>query len=155
MITSNEKITLNQKNDLIYIQFQNLKEYEHMLTHCFTTRLGGVSQGEFSSLNLSFNKNDIRENVCENYRRLTEAIGVDYNKVVLSNQVHDKKIKIVSEADAGKGLTVESDIVGFDGLSTNQPGIPLVTFYADCVPVLFFDPVKKPQRQFTPVGKVR
>lgn len=143
MIESNEKITLIQKNDLIYVQFQNLKKYEHILTHCFTSRLGGVSQGPFSSLNLSFNRNDVRENVCENYRRLADAIGVDYEKIVLSNQIHDNKIKIVSTADAGKGLTAESDIVGFDGLSTNQPGIPLVTFYADCVPVLFLDPVKK------------
>lgn len=143
MIESNEKITLIQKNDLKYVQFQNLKQYEHILTHCFTTRLGGVSQGPFSSLNLSFNRNDVRENVCENYRRLADAIGVDYDKIVLSNQIHDNKIKIVSTADAGKGLTAKSDIVGFDGLSTNQPGIPLVTFYADCVPVLFLDPVKK------------
>lgn len=143
MIESNEKIILIQNNDLKYVQFQNLKQYEHILTHCFTTRLGGVSQGPFSSLNLSFNRNDVRENVCENYRRLADAIGVDYDKIVLSNQIHDNKIKIVSTADAGKGLTTESDIVGFDGLSTNQPGIPLVTFYADCVPVLFLDPVKK------------
>ncbi|EPR12737.1 peptidoglycan editing factor PgeF [Ruminiclostridium papyrosolvens] len=143
MIASNEKITLKQKNDLIYIQFKNLKEYEHILTHCFTTRLGGVSQGAFSSLNLSFTRNDIRENVCENYRRLANAIGVDYNKMVLSNQVHDNKIRLVGVEDIGKGLTLESDIIGFDGLSTNQPGIPLVTFYADCVPVLFLDPVKK------------
>lgn len=143
MIESNDIITLKQKNDLLYIQFQNLKEYENILTHCFTTRLGGVSQGAFSSLNLSFSRDDIRENVLENYRRLADAIGVEYNKMVLSNQIHDNKIRIVSAADAGKGLVMESDIVGFDGLSTNQPGIPLVTFYADCVPVLFLDPVKK------------
>ncbi len=143
MISSNEKITLKQKNDLVYIQFQNLKEYENVLTHCFTTRLGGVSQGAFSSLNLSFNRNDIRENVFENYKLLANAIEVDYNRMVLSNQIHDNKIRIVGTDDAGKGLAVESDIIGFDGLSTNQPGIPLVTFYADCVPVLFFDPVKK------------
>ncbi|ACL74988.1 peptidoglycan editing factor PgeF [Ruminiclostridium cellulolyticum] len=143
MIESNDKITLKQKNDLLYIQFQNLKEYEDILTHCFTTRLGGVSQGAFFSLNLSFSRDDIRENVLENYRRLADAIGVEYNKMVLSNQIHDNKIRIVSAADAGKGLVMESDIVGFDGLSTNQPGIPLVTFYADCVPVLFLDPVKK------------
>lgn len=143
MIVSNDKITLKQKNDLKYIQFQNFKDYEHLLTHCFTTRLGGVSQGAFSSLNLSFNRNDVRENVCENYRRLADAIEVDYNKMVLSNQIHDNKIRLVGVEDAGKGLTLESDIIGYDGLSTNQPGIPLVTFYADCVPVLFLDPVKK------------
>ena len=143
MIESNEKITLKQKNDLIYMQFNNFKEYADILTHCFTTRLGGVSQGEFSSLNLSFNRNDKRENVLYNYKLLADAIGVDYNKMVLSNQIHDNRIRILGAEDAGKGLTVESGIIGFDGLSTNQAGIPLVTFYADCVPVLFLDPVKK------------
>ncbi|HEX2927882.1 MAG TPA: peptidoglycan editing factor PgeF [Ruminiclostridium sp.] len=143
MIKSNSNIDLKQKNDLLYIQFQNLKKYEKILTHCFTTRLGGVSRGECSSLNLSFNRNDSRENVLQNYRLLAEAIGVNYDKMVLSNQVHDNKIRIVRTGDEGKGLTRDSDIIGYDGLSTNQRGIPLVTFYADCVPVLFLDPVKK------------
>lgn len=143
MIKSNENIILKQKNDLLYIQFENLNKHENILTHCFTTRLGGVSKGECSSLNLSFNRKDSRDNVIENYKLLADAIGVDFDKMVLSNQIHDNKIRIVNDEDAGKGLIRDSDIIGFDGLSTNRPGIPLVTFYADCVPVLFLDPVKK------------
>lgn len=143
MISNNDKITLTQTNDLLYVQFTNLKKYEDLLTHCFTTRLGGVSQGECQSLNLSFNRNDSRENVIRNYRILSEALKVDFDKMVLSDQVHDNKIRFVGPEDAGKGLTKASDIKGFDGLTTNIPGIPLVTFYADCVPVLLLDPVKK------------
>lgn len=143
MIKSNDKIIVNNKNDLYFLEFTNFKKYEDILTHCFTTRLGGVSTGECCSLNLSFNRNDSKENVLENYRLVSEAIGVDYNKLVLSNQVHDNKIRYVSEDDAGKGIHKESDIIGFDGLTTDIPGIPLVTFYADCVPVLILDPVKK------------
>jgi YfiH family protein len=143
MIESNGRIILKQKKELLYIQFENLVKYENILTHCFTTRHGGVSRGECTSLNLSFNRNDSRENVIQNYKLLADAIGVDFKKMVLSNQVHDNKIKIVGLEDAGKGLARESDIIGYDGLSTNQSGIPLVTFYADCVPVLFLDPVKK------------
>jgi len=143
VIENNDNIILTQKEDLLYIEFKNLKKYVDILTHCFTTRLGGVSQGECTSLNLSFNRNDSKQNVLENYRIIADAIGVDFDKMVLSNQIHDDKIRIVQLDDAGKGLTRESDIIGFDGLSTNQPGIPLVTFFADCVPVLFFDPVNK------------
>ncbi len=143
MIYSNDKIIVHRKDSLQYIEFSNLKKYHNMLTHCFTTRLGGVSTGECASLNLSFNRNDLRENVLANYHIIAEAIGVDFDKMVLSNQVHDKRIWYVEEADAGKGLTRESNITGYDGLTTNTPGIPLVTFYADCVPVIILDPVKK------------
>jgi polyphenol oxidase len=143
LIENNDNIILTKKEDLQYIEFKNLKKYDNILTHCFTTRLGGVSEGECASLNLSFNKNDDKENVLENYRIIANAINVDFDKMVLSNQIHDDKIRIVQAEDAGKGLTRESDIIGFDGLSTNQQGIPLVTFYADCVPVLLLDPVKK------------
>ncbi|MHB8062572.1 MAG: peptidoglycan editing factor PgeF [Ruminiclostridium sp.] len=143
MIENNDNIILIQKKDLLYLEFKNLKKYDEILTHCFTTRLGGVSEGECTSLNLSFNKKDSKENVFENYSIIADAIGVDFDKMVLANQIHDDKIRIVRIEDAGKGLTRESDIIGFDGLSTNQPGIPLVTFYADCVPVLLLDPVKK------------
>jgi YfiH family protein len=140
---NNENTILNKVGDLVYVEFKNLKKYDNILTHCFTTRLGGVSGGECASLNLSFNKNDNKENIIKNYRIITDAIGVDFNKMVLSNQIHDNKVRVVKPADAGKGLVRESDIIGFDGLATNYSGIPLVTFYADCVPVLMLDPVNK------------
>ncbi|QNU68481.1 peptidoglycan editing factor PgeF [Ruminiclostridium herbifermentans] len=139
----NENTIFNKVGDLVYLEFKNLKKYDNILTHCFTTRLGGVSEGECTSLNLSFNRKDNKENILKNYRIIADAIGVDFDKIVLSNQVHDNKIRVVHSADAGKGLVAESDIIGFDGLSTNETGIPLVTFYADCVPVLMLDPVKK------------
>ncbi|MDF2988573.1 MAG: hypothetical protein K0R50_4083 [Eubacterium sp.] len=143
MLESNDRIIVNRKADLQYIEFKNLKKYDTVLAHCFTTRLGGVSTGECSTLNLSFTRNDSRSNVIRNYHILADALGVDFDKMVLSNQVHDKKIRYVGAEDAGKGLSKESDIIGYDGLSTDVPGIPLVTFYADCVPVLILDPVKK------------
>ena len=139
----NDKITVLQEKELALIQFNNLLQYEDILTHAFTTRLGGVSSGECSSLNLSFNRNDSAENVKSNYRIVADALGLDYQKLVLSNQVHDNKIFVVGEKDAGKGLTKESDIIGYDGLITNCSGVPLVTFFADCVPVLMLDPENK------------
>ncbi len=143
MVESNDRIIVQKKSDLEFLEFRNLKNYQDILTHCFTTRLGGVSSGDCTSLNLSFNRNDSRENVLANYHIIAGAIGADFDKMVLSHQVHDNKIRYVGSGDAGKGLTRESDIIGYDGLTTDVPGIPLVTFYADCVPVLMLDPVKK------------
>ncbi len=133
----------NSFDGLEYIQFRNLKKYEGMMTHCFSTRVGGVSSGECTSLNLGFNRNDSKENVLENYRRIAGVLKIDYRNMVFSNQVHDSKIKIVDEADRGKGILKTSDIIGYDGLVTNKKDVALVTFYADCVPLLFFEPDKK------------
>jgi len=140
---SNPNITYIEKNGVEFIQFNNLNKYSDILVHCFTTRRGGVSEGEYESLNMAFNKKDKRENVEENYRRVANALGIDTLNMVLSNQVHDSKIRIVSDADRGKGIHRESDIIGVDGLMTDCPEVALVTFYADCVPVFLFDPVKR------------
>jgi YfiH family protein len=111
--------------------------------HCFTTRQGGVSEGIYNNLNTSLTKNDLRENVLENLDRVCSAIEVDSNKLVFSQQVHGDTIWVVTEADIGKGITAKSDIKGVDALITNVIGVPMITFYADCVPVFILDPVKK------------
>jgi len=136
-------IEMVDKNQIRYIQFDSFRKYEKILTHCFTTRNFGVSTDEYSSLNMGFKTDDKRENVLENFKRVTDALGISIDNIVLSDQVHDTKIKVVDESDRGKGITRESDIRGYDGLMTNARGVALVTFYADCVPVFLFDPKKK------------
>jgi YfiH family protein len=111
--------------------------------HCYTTRQGGVSEGIYNNLNTSLTKNDLRENVLENLDRVCSAIEVDSNKLVFSQQVHGDTIWVVTEADIGKGITAKSDIKGVDALITNVIGVPMITFYADCVPVFILDPVNK------------
>ena len=114
------------------------------LVNCaFSTRLGGVSEGVFSSMNLGFTRGDDPECVRENYRRFCAAIGVDPERMVLSKQTHTTNIRIVSEKDIGKGYSRERDFDNVDGLMTDIPGITLVTFFADCIPLLFLDPVRK------------
>ena len=114
-----------------------------LVTDGFSTRLGGVSEGCFSSLNLSFDRGDDRAAVEENFRRMGEALGVRCEDMVLSQQTHTTNIRIVTDEDRGKGITRERDYTDIDGLITNVPGICLVTTYADCVPLYFLDPVKK------------
>lgn len=139
----NPNIEYIEKDGLGYLQFANLSIYKNIITHCFTTRNGGVSRDECSTLNMSFGRNDSRENVLENYRRVSKALGIKCENMVLSNQVHDNRIRIVDEKDRGKGIIRESDIIGFDGLATKAREVALVTFYADCVPVFFLDPIEK------------
>lgn len=125
-----------------YVQFENLLKYSNVLTHAFSTRLGGVSTGEYDSLNLGMKKEDDRENVKENFRRFCSALNIDTENLVLSDQIHGVKIRNVNEDDRGKGFNRPSDILGVDGLITNSRRVALVTFYADCIPVFLFDPVK-------------
>lgn len=132
---------VRKNNGVTYITFDKLEKAG--VVHAFSTRLGGVSEGYLGSMNLSFHRGDNPEHVMENHRRFAAAVGYNHEKLVFSDQVHKTDIYKVTEVDAGKGIIKESDILEIDGLMTNVPGIPLMTFYADCVPVLFYDPVKK------------
>ena len=113
------------------------KLFEHMPGQCAMLCAPGVSEGMFSTLNLSYNRGDKKEAVDENFRRISEAIGFDHTKLVFSNQIHETRIHKVTKEDCGK---VMKDM---DGLATNEQGIPLYTGYADCVPLFFYDPVEK------------
>lgn len=118
-------------------------EQTGIVKHGFTTRLGGVSEGIFSTLNLSFTRGDVKKSVEENYRRVAQALQIDYRKIVCSDQTHTTNIRVVTEADAGKGIICPRDYTDIDGLITNVPGLTLATFFADCVPLYFVDPVHR------------
>ena len=121
-------------NQLI-IQAENIA-----VPHGFTTRLGGVSQGIFSSLNIGMHRGDSPENVAENYRRLGEALGFSAERLVLAHQTHSDLVRVVTEADCLGSLS-HRDYPECDGLVTNTPGVALVVFTADCTPILLHDPV--------------
>ena len=125
-----------------YLSFPML-EKTGMVIQGFSTKLGGVSQGKFATLNFTFTRGDNPDHVMENYRRMAAVLGVDEKRMVLSYQTHTTNIRLVTEEDAGKGIGKERDYKDIDGLITNVPGITLVTFFADCVPLYFLDPVHK------------
>ena len=134
-------LNINTKNGVTYITFPKF-EKTGIVNHLFSTRIGGVSQGKYASMNLSFNNGDRREAVLENYRRLCDCEGIDVNNLVLSRQTHTDNIKIVTKEHCGTGIFKES-FQDIDGLITNQSGVALVTQYADCTPLAFIDPVKR------------
>lgn len=135
-------IQQRQQGELEYLVFPKLEE-TGVVEHLFTTRTGGVSSGIYSTMNLSFSRGDDPECVRENYRRIGEVLGTDPEHMVASKQTHTTNIRLVTEADLGNGITGPSAYDDVDGLATDIPGIALVTFYADCVPLYFVDPVKK------------
>ena len=129
-------------SDLLLLKYPLLEELG-IVKHCFTTRIGGVSEGIFGTMNLSFTRGDDKSAVEENYRRLAEAMEVDYENFVFTDQTHTVNVRKVSMTDAGKGLVRERDYQDVDGLITNEPGLVLSTFFADCVPLYFVDPVHR------------
>lgn len=143
--------TTNQRQDIVcrtgmnhvpYLSFP-LLEQSGIVNHGFSTRMGGVSSGIFESMNLSFTRGDDSTAVYENFSRFGEAIGVNIEDMVFSRQTHTDNIRIVTKNDRGKGILRATDYNDVDGLITDEPGICLVTFFADCVPLFFVDPKKK------------
>lgn len=135
-----KRVKLENGVEFPFLAFPLLAEQE-WLAHCFTTRMGGVSEGIFATLNLSFNRGDDPEAVRENFRRVSEALGAQYGDFVFSDQTHTANVRRVTRADAGNGLVREKSFFDTDGLITDEPGLVLSTFYADCVPLYFADPV--------------
>lgn len=139
---SQKEVILEDGTCLEYLTFPLLSELG-CVKHLFTTRLGGVSEGIFSSMNVSFTRGDDEACVMENYRRIAQILGVSLSDFVCTDQTHTTNIRVVTREDAGKGVTEKKDYTDIDGLVTNERGLVLATFYADCIPLYFVDPVKK------------
>ena len=136
------RMELREDGGVPYFIFKNLEE-TGLVRHGFSTRLGGVSEGYLASMNLSFTRGDREENVRENFRRMGRAIGFIPENLVLSDQTHTDHVRLMTEADRGKGYTKPLDYQDVDGMVTDVPGLVLTTFYADCVPLYFVDPVHR------------
>jgi len=107
----------------------------------FSTRLGGVSSGIYESLNMGLHVGDEYELVCENRRRFLAVFNAGLDNTVCCQQVHGAQVYRVEESDRGCGAhRLSSAIPDCDALITDRPGIYLLSFYADCVPVYFYDP---------------
>lgn len=133
-----EHMQVQQFKQIPYLTFPSLEE-TGLVRHLFSTREGGVSTGIYASMNLSYSRGDDKEAVDENFRRIAEIFDSTPERMVCSRQTHTTNIRLVTEADCGKGVTKETDYEDIDGLITDTPEIILCTFYADCVPLYFVD----------------
>lgn len=133
---------INFKDDVPYISYRALADIK-WLKNGFSTRLGGVSEGVLSTMNLGFGRNDLPENVVKNHKIIANAIGFNPENIVASKQTHTTNVKIVSKKDCGKGIYRERDYDDVDGMITNEKGIVLATYFADCVPLYMVDTKNK------------
>ena len=141
------KLNIKYKNDKhIYdekevagVPFLSYPMFEEtgIVNHGFSTRFGGVSKGCYATMNISTTRGDDPAAVAENCRRMAKALGVEVEDFTYTQQTHTTNVVVVKADDKGKRFAET------DGMITNVPGICLVTFYADCVPLYFVDPVKK------------
>ena len=129
---SQEKVTVP------VLKFPLLEQLE-AIEHCFTTRMGGVSEGIYSSMNLSFTRGDDEAKVKENYKRIAQVMGVTEDAFVCTDQTHTTNVLHVDKTYCGYGVTRPKPYTDVDGLITNEKGVVLSTFYADCVPLYFVD----------------
>ena len=187
-------LEVKEKAGVTYLSYP-LLEHTNCVRHAFSTRLGGVSEGIYASMNLSFSRGDDPEAVRENFRRMAEVLEISPEQYVFSAQTHTTNVREATKNDARNrhlfpeacttgcpdGYTLSDEVcqpeacvtgcpdgytlsdgvcqpeacvtgcpVGYtdgytdvDGLVTNEPGLCLATFYADCVPLFFVDPVRR------------
>lgn len=133
---------VREKDGVPWLAFPALEKLPGYV-HGFSTRLGGVSTGHLASMNLSFSRGDAPERVRENFGRIAGAIGFAAEDLVFSDQTHTTNVRVVTGADRGKGFACPRDYTDVDGMVTDEPGLVLATFYADCVPLYFIDPVRR------------
>ncbi len=139
---SKMQVERNRKGGVEYLTFPILTQ-TGMVRHLFSTRVGGASKGIYSTMNLSYTRGDEKEAVDENFRRIAETLGCRPGDIVCSDQTHTVNLRVATRADAGKGITRDRDYTDIDGLLTDEPGIVLATFYADCVPLYLVDTRKR------------
>ena len=105
-------------------------------------RPGGVSEGPFSSLNMGFSVGDDESHVVENRKHFFDVLGAEASQLINCRQVHGVRMEQAGRKDCGRGaLSPDTAIADCDGLYTNEPGVPLTMNFADCVPLLLYDPV--------------
>ncbi len=114
-----------------------------LVRHGLSSRTGGVSVGDYASLNLSFTRPDeLRETVMENHRRFALAAGIPWESMVMDSFEHGVTVLRVDKRHAGMGY-LRPSLPPCDGLVTDDPDITLITGHADCMPLYFVDPVRR------------
>ena len=127
---------LNFSNDVSYYTFSSLSAFPELI-HAVSTRHGGVSQPPFATLNLTWASGDDPRAVEENHRRLCAALGIARESLVSPRQVHSAEVRRVGAGDNGHFIP------DCDALISDEPGVPLLLRFADCVPILLYDPRRK------------
>ena len=125
-------------DDRMYFTSELMEEIPQIV-HCFTSKSGGESMGKISGLNLGFRVGDDCDAVAANYRLVAKDLGFPETRMTAAKQTHSTDIVVVSDENAGCGVSRLSKTFEADGLVTNLNNTPIGVFYADCVPILLAD----------------
>lgn len=124
----------------LFYFFPNLVNYPGLL-HAISTRQGGVSNGNYTSLNLGFHVGDLYDRVLENHERVSKSLAFDLSSLVSCKQVHHDTVALIGKGYLKSNFYLPDKMIEqTDALITDVPGVTLMTRHADCVPLLFFDP---------------
>lgn len=147
-----DHLTYHCDGGVEWFSFPILDQFD-FIVNGYSTRAGGVSTGDVGQMNLSLarevamhmeaSEEESRAKVRENHERLASAIGYTTDALIFSNQTHTDNIRIMQDIDRGNGFTRPNEYHDTDGMMTDITGQALMTFYADCVPLLIVDPVHK------------
>lgn len=133
---------LRERDAVAMLHFPTLDEIS-FVTHGMSTRLGGVSEGIYATMNFKEDGEDSQENIRENYRRIAGYLGCDVTRIVRPKLVHGKHVHLVAEEDYGNGAVRPSTLTDTDAVITDVPGVTLCATFADCVPLFFVDTKNK------------
>lgn len=117
--------------------------WQRGVKHGFTLRYGGVSSGEYASLNVGLNRGDDRKNAVTNIYIAARALELNEKNLTLTYQTHTANVHFLTENEVGLGIETKWDSDGIDGIVTDMEKVPLMCYSADCVPTLFYDGVRR------------
>jgi YfiH family protein len=136
----NEALRTSEHHGVRWFTFRCFDPWQPVMA-VVSSRHGGVSSDGKATLNLSYAVGDVPERVTENRRRLVEAIGINGTPVICAAQVHGCNVAVVDESAAGAGFSGPmSAIQTVDALVTDRPNLALWLGFADCVPIVVYDP---------------
>lgn len=129
------------QNSDLYLHIEKWQRMNDRLKAGFTTRNGGNSQRPFDTFNLGLHVPDRKADVISNRRKLAKDLSIELESWVSGEQIHQTNVHIVKAEDRGKGATsYSSSLANIDGIVANRSDVLCTAFFADCVPLYFFDP---------------
>ena len=134
--------TIKQKEALVYLTVPAF-EATGLVKHAFTTKIGGVSSSPYASLNMALHVGDSRQKVITNRKLVCQMLGADMERLSAGEQIHGCRVAHLDSSMAGRGAYAYGDsLQSTDALATNEPNLLLSSYYADCLSLLFLDPVR-------------
>lgn len=129
--------------DTSYLKYLHFSQYKHLI-HFISTRVGGISSPPGRGLNVGFHLHDHPKNVIHNREILANALGISSQSFCFLNQVHGDNVLVVGQQERGRGLLdYAQSIPKTDAVVSNDRNTCLTVLSADCVGILFYDPVKQ------------